>query len=435
MNVVGAGYADRPLGAEELVETLLAGLDRLELDRQRVLVLVPDGTRSMPLGELFALVHDALVGRVAALDVLVALGTHPAMPMPAIERHFGLPAGTWAERYPTVTVSNHEWWLASAFADLGAVPADEVAALSGGLLAEDVPVRVNRKVTEYDACLVLGPVFPHEVVGYSGGDKYFFPGVAGPEVIDASHWLGALITSTEIIGRRGITPVRELIHRAAARIPSRRLCVAVVVAPETKKLHGLYVGDTHAAWAAAADLSSQVHVRYVERPFRRVVSVVPSMYDDMWTAAKGMYKVEPVVADGGEVIVLAPHVSTFSYTHDPLIRRVGYHCRDYFLGQPGRFAEVPRGVLAHSTHLRGAGTYDPATAVEQLRIAVTLATAIPPDECAAVNLGWRDPADIDLAALAAEPGTLVVPRAGELLYRLAADRLPDGPPTAEVAGS
>jgi nickel-dependent lactate racemase len=260
------------------------------------------------------------------------------------------------------------------------------------------------------------------VVGFSGGNKYFFPGVSGPEVIDVSHWLGALITSYEMIGTPGTTPVRALIDRAAAQLPVRRLAATVVVAPDHRGaglgVHGVWTGTAEDAWAAAAELSARVHVRYLDRPVRRVVSVMPPMYDDIWTAAKGMYKVEPVVADGGEVIIVAPHVTTFSVTHDRYLRRIGYHCRDYFLAQPDRFADVPRGVLAHSTHLRGNGTYDGATGTEHPRVTVTLATGISRADCEAANLAYRDPATVDLDELRADPGTLVIPKAGELLYRL-----------------
>lgn len=414
----GRSDVTAPLPDDIVSATLAEGLTRLDLDGARVLVLVPDATRSMPLPALFAVVHDTLNDKVAALDVLIALGTHQPMSSAAIDRHFGLAEGSWKERYPTVTVFNHDWHDPNTFADLGVVPAEEISELSDGMLVEDVHVRVNRLVTEYDACLVLGPVFPHEVVGFSGGDKYFFPGVSGEDVINASHWLGALITSSAIIGTPGITPVRELIHRAAARIPARRLSASVVVSPQSKGVHAVFVGDTHSAWADAAAVSAQVHVQYVDRPYRRVVSIMPPMYDDIWVAAKGMYKVDPIVADGGEVIIYAPHVETFSVTHDPLIRRVGYHCRDYFLAQANAFTDVARGVLAHSTHLRGSGTYDAATGVEECRITVTLATQISEADCRSVNLNWTDPSSVDIAALANDPDTLVIPKAGELLFRL-----------------
>jgi lactate racemase len=151
-----------------------------------------------------------------------------------------------------------------------------------------------------------------------------------------------------------------------------------------------------------------------------VLSVMPTMYEDLWTAAKGMYKVEPVVADGGEVVIYAPHLTEVSYVHGRLLDEVGYHCRDYFLGQWERSKSYPGGILAHSTHLKGLGSYDPATGVETPRIQVTLATGIPEERCRRVNLGYLDPASVDVAALEGreDEGILVVPRAGEMLYRV-----------------
>jgi nickel-dependent lactate racemase len=151
-----------------------------------------------------------------------------------------------------------------------------------------------------------------------------------------------------------------------------------------------------------------------------VLSVMPAMYEDLWTAAKGMYKMEPAVADGGEVIIYAPHIDEVSYSHGDLIDEIGYHCRDYFLKQWRRFCGYPGGVLAHSTHVKGLGTYDAQTGVETPRITVTLATGIPRERCRRINLGYRDPATIDLAEWEGREaeGILVVPRAGEMLYRL-----------------
>jgi nickel-dependent lactate racemase len=186
---------------------------------------------------------------------------------------------------------------------------------------------------------------------------------------------------------------------------------------------GLYVGSPQEAWEAAAALSAQVHIVRVTRPFSRVLSVMPPMYDDLWTAAKGMYKLEPVVADGGELVIYAPRVTEVSYTHGSFIDQVGYHCRDYFLAQWERFRHLPGGVLAHSTHVKGLGTYDAASGVERPRITVTLATGIPPDRCARINLGYLDPSSIRIEDWEGreETGVLVVRRAGEMLYRLRDD--------------
>jgi nickel-dependent lactate racemase len=281
-------------------------------------------------------------------------------------------------------------------------------------MKQDVDVVINRAVVEHDVCLVIGPVFPHEVVGFSGGNKYFVPGVAGQGIIDFSHWLGALITSAEIIGTRGITPVRALIDQAAAMIPSRRLALCLVVESGSGALHAAAFGTPEEAWAAASDISAQTHVEYLDAPVNRVLSIIPEKYDDMWTGAKGFYKVEPIVADGGQVILYAPHITTISAMH-PEIDQIGYHCRDYFLKQWDQFRDYHWGVLAHSTHLRGAGTYDLVDG-EHDRVTVTLATGIPEPVVRRANLDYLDPAEV--AAIADDPGTFVVPDAGEVLFRL-----------------
>jgi lactate racemase len=284
------------------------------------------------------------------------------------------------------------------------------------MLRETVDVRVNRALVEHDVTLIVGPVFPHEVVGFSGGNKYLFPGVSGQELIDLSHWLGALITSAEIIGTRGVTPVRALIDEAASLVPGDHLALCVVVQQGTGALHAAAFGDPQAAWAAAADVAAETHVTYLDAPVRRVLSLVPAKYEDMWTGAKGFYKVEPVVADGGQVVLYAPHIRDVSVMH-PHIVDIGYHCRDYFVKQWERFKDAPWGDLAHSTHLRGAGTYDEIDG-ERLRVTVTLATGIPEEQVRAINLDYLDPAEVDPVAWAADPDTLVVPQAGEVLYRL-----------------
>jgi nickel-dependent lactate racemase len=159
-------------------------------------------------------------------------------------------------------------------------------------------------------------------------------------------------------------------------------------------------------------------VIWVDKPYERVLAVMPPMYDDLWTAAKGMYKIEPAVADGGEVVIYAPHVTEVSYVHGKLLDEVGYHCRDYFLAQWERFKHYPGGILAHSTHVRGLGTFDASCGLETPRIRVTLATGIPRERCERINLGYLDPATVNPADWQGRPGWLVVPRAGEMLYRV-----------------
>ena len=142
------------------------------------------------------------------------------------------------------------------------------------------------------------------------------------------------------------------------------------------------------------------------------------MYDELWVGAKCMYKLECVVADGGELIIYAPHIRNFATAHEAVIREVGYHCLPFFTEQWERFQDYPWGVLAHSTHVRGIGRFEGGR--EWPRVKVILATGIPQEVCEAVNLGYRDPASINPADWKGrEPqGRLLVPYAGETLYRL-----------------
>jgi nickel-dependent lactate racemase len=290
-------------------------------------MLLPDGTRSVPLPLLVSAVHGALQGRVSRLSALVALGTHSAMSESALAAHLGSTAGAPSERFPGMSVVNHAWWDPSAFVDIGTISAERIDELSGGLLRHEVGVRINRAVVEHDLTLIVGPVFPHEVVGFSGGNKYLFPGVSGRELIDLSHWLGALITSAEIIGTLGTTPVRALIDEAASMVPGERLAFCVVTQAYRPELHSIAFGDPQHAWQAASEVSAEAHIRYVDAPVKRVLSLVPEKYDDLWTGAKGFYKVEPIVADGGQVVLYAPHIQEIARTH-PQIAQLGYHCRD-----------------------------------------------------------------------------------------------------------
>jgi nickel-dependent lactate racemase len=417
MRLIGIGRTTGSLSEEEIRNLVSEALGRAELDGKKVLIIIPDSTRTMPMPLFFRLFHEVLRERVAALDFMVALGTHQPMSEGALDRLVGITAEERRTVYAGVGLLNHRWDLPETLVTVGTIPAAEIEVLSNGLLVQDVAVTTNRFVFDYDHLVICGPVFPHEVVGFSGGNKYLFPGISGPEVINFTHWLGALITSYEVIGS-GYTPVRAVIDRAASFIDLPKLCFSPVVTGDG--LAGLYAGSPEDAWEAASKLSAQLHIVYVGKPLRRVLSIMPEMYDDIWTAAKGMYKMEPAIANGGEVVIFAPHITEISYTHGSVIDEVGYHVRDYFVKQWDRFRACPWGVLAHSTHLRGIGTYDAETGIERPRIQVALATGIPEDRCRRVNLAYLDPADINMEDWEGreDEGVLVVPKAGEMLYRL-----------------
>lgn len=415
--LIGKGSTVEYLTDTLIRELMMKALDGVELDGRRVIVIIPDGTRTAPIPLMFRLFKEIIGKRVAKLDYLIALGTHQPMSEEGIGQLVGLSSAQRLEEYGNVGIYNHRWDLPDQMIELGEISEAEIAELSNGRLRQTLAVRLNKLIFDYDQIFICGPVFPHEVVGFSGGNKYFFPGISGPEVINFSHWLGALITSYELIGT-GSTPVRRLIDRAAGLIKKPKLCFSMVVKGDS--LAGLYIGSPEESWQAATELSSQLHIHWVDRPFKRVLSVMPHLYDDIWTAAKGMYKLEPAIADGGEVVIYAPHITEISYTHGKLLDEIGYHVRDYFVKQWDKFKHHPWGVIAHSTHLRGIGSFDEMNGIESPRIKVTLATGIPEDRCRKVNLGYLDPQTIDFDDWRdrEEEGILLVPKAGEMLYRI-----------------
>src|SRR5438874_7385799 len=414
--ITGQGATTETLKPQDVERLLASALEPLPLDGKRVLALIPDGTRTAPIPLLFRLLYEQIGQRVRQLDYLIALGTHPPMTEEAISRLVGVSAAERAKLYPNVRIFNHHWNQPEWLQNIGTISPQGARRLTGGLLTEEVSIVLNRLIFEYDQLIICGPVFPHEVVGFSGGAKYLFPGIAGPDIINFTHWLGALVTSMHTIGVKD-TPIRRVIHRAAEFVPRPVLCLALVL--KGSDLHGLYTGSYTEAFDAAADLSAQLNIIMKPRAYQRVLAMPAEIYDDLWTAAKAMYKTEPVVTDGGEVIIYAPHISEISYTHGRLIDQVGYHVRDYFLKQWERFKDVPGTIKAHSTHVKGMGTFDLDSGVETPRIQVTLATSIPEERCRRVNLGYADYRDIDPQQWANREaeGILFVPHAGETLYR------------------
>jgi len=383
---------------------------------KRVLLIVPDGTRTAPVGVMFRALHRQIGDVVKKLDILVALGTHQPLTEAAICERLEISLEDRQSGFSEVGFFNHAWDNPAALKQVGTLTSDEVSELTDGLFAMDVPVEVNRMLYDYDQVMVVGPVFPHEVVGFSGGNKYLFPGVAGPQILNFFHWLGAVVTNPMIIGNKW-TPVRKVVDRAGAMVKLDKACFCMVV-DSHKRLAGLFAGSPESAWDRASDLSRKVHITYKEKPFKKILSCAPPMYDELWTAGKCMYKLEPVLADGGELIIYAPHLKEVCVTHGSHIEEIGYHCRDYFLKQWEKFKDVPWGVLAHSTHVRGLGTYE--NGVERCRAQVTLATQIPPEKCRRINLGYLDPARIRKEEFAnrEEEGILLVPKAGEMLFQL-----------------
>jgi lactate racemase len=344
----------------EIRDVIAAACAAKDYRKKRVLMIVPDGTRTCPLGPVFKGIFEEIGAVAAAFDVMIALGTYQPMTEESICDRLEITVEERRTTYRDVRFLNHGWNNPTALRHIGTI-------------------------------------------------------TSGPEVLNFFHWLGALVTNPMIIGNK-YTPVRAVVDRAAAMVTVPKLCFCMVV--EQSRLAGILAGPPELAWSSASDLSRELHIRYQDHPFHTVLSCAPTMYDELWVGGKCMYKLEPVVADGGELIIFAPHIQEISLTHDHLICKIGYHCRDYFWKQWDQYKEMPWGVLAHSTQVRGIGSYEDG--VEKCRIQVTLATGIPEETCKKINLGYRDPRSIVTEDFAGreEDGILFVPKAGEWLYHL-----------------
>ena len=386
----------------------------------RVLAVIPDRTRDDNTDVLFPLIAQELAEREAStVDALVAQGTHP--PMTDAEKHAKIGGGRGS--MPLLgRILDHHWDRPSELITLGTLSAAQVSRLSGGLMAQDVPITLNARLApgNYDYIFVAGAVVPHEVAGFAGGAKYFFPGVAGPELTHLTHWLGALATIERVIGRVE-TPTRHVIEAAADFVTTPVIAFTSVSTRDEQGLHthALFTGGLRETVRQAAAVSSQVHIRYTNRRYRRVVAILDAHYDEMWVGGKASYKLGGIIEDGGELIVYAPHLKGISTTHGALIEKYGYAplevVREMVEGSDELRANLC--VAAHLAHVSYAGRVGADGRVEP-RYRITLATAIPEEICRRVKLGFADCATFDLRAARQDPETLVVDHAGRDLFLL-----------------
>jgi nickel-dependent lactate racemase len=414
--VLSAPAAARILSTGEMrqiVADALAGVT----PGTRVLAVIPDKTRDDNTDLLFPMVSQILASRRAAqFDALVAQGTHP--PMTDAEKRLKIGAGL-ADLPLFGEVFDHHWDDPAQLTTLGSLSADEVSRLTGGLMSRDVQIQLNVRLAPgaYDLILVLGAVVPHEVAGFAGGAKYFFPGVAGPALTHLTHWLGALASIERVIGRVE-TPTRHVIEAAADRVTTPVIALTSVATRTADGLrtHALFAGSLRDTIRRAAAVSAQVHIRCTGRKYRRVIALLDEHYDEMWVAGKASYKLGAIIEEGGELVIYAPHLKGISTTHGRLIEKYGYapleQVREMVDGSDELSANLC--VAAHLAHVSyGSRLADGKIAP---RYAITLASAIPADVCARVKLGYAPLASIDVDAARRDPDTLVVENAGRDLY-------------------
>jgi len=416
-SVIGRGAATLRLSPEELRSIVTEALDEIDVG-ERVLAIVPDKTRDDNTGLLFPFAAQMLSQKkLEQLDVLIAQGTHA--PMTEVEKREKLGCGKIADGN-IGRVFDHQWNREDELVTLGELSAPRIADLTDGLMSESVPVRLNKLLAPqtYDSVLVFGATMPHEVAGFAGGAKYFFPGVAGPELTHLTHWLGALATIENVIGRIE-TPTRRVIEAAAAFVPARVISFTSVSTRDADGLHthALFAGDIYESFRRAAQVSSEVHIKYVGRRYQRVVALLDRHYDELWVGGKASYKLGSIIEEGGELIIYAPHLSQLSATHGRLIEKYGYapleQVREMVEGSDELRANLC--VAAHLAHVSYGSARDAAGQLTP-RYRITLASAVSEAVCRRVNLGFLDHRTFRLEDYQPDMDTLVVEDAGRDLY-------------------
>jgi nickel-dependent lactate racemase len=415
--VVGQGSATNSLSDSDLRRIVEQALENVP-SGARVLAIVPDKTRDDNTHVLFPMASKVLAARkVAKLDVLVAQGTHA--PMTDAQKRAKI--GASATETPNLgTIFDHAWDDPKALVTLGELSGERIAQLTGGLMRDAVPVQLNSLLAPgvYDLILVFGATMPHEVAGFAGGAKYFFPGVAGPELTHMTHWLGAMAEIENVIGRVD-TPTRRVIEAAAEFVPASIISFTSVSTRDETGFHtfALFAGDIRKAMRRGAEISRQIHIRYTGRKYRRIIALLDSHYDEMWVGGKASYKLGGIIEQGGELIIYAPHLNQISATHGKLIEKYGYapleSVREMVEGSPELRANLA--IAAHLAHVAYGGSRNADGQVIP-RFRIVLASAVPEEVCRRVNLGYMDPRAFKRANYENDPDTKIVEDAGRDLY-------------------
>lgn len=345
-------YSDGPSGLTD--EKIYAALDRAILTQKerlhRALLLPPDFTRfHSGAGKITAYLYHALKD-TCQVDIMPALGTHALMTADEIRRMFG--------EIPPERFLVHNW--REDVTQIGEVPAEYVAEISEGMMREAIPVEVNRRLLDpsYDLIVSIGQVVPHEVVGMANYSKNLFVGCGGRAMINASHMLGAFYGLERILGR-DFSPVRKVFDYAEEHFLQRLpLCYALTVttAPLGEiRMHGLFIGRERQTFEEAVSLAQTKNIAFVEKPIRKCVVLLDGdEFKTTWLGNKAVYRTRMAIADGGELVVLAPGVERFGEDlgNDAIIRKYGYCGRENVLRlvQENDDLQQNLGAAAHLIH-------------------------------------------------------------------------------------
>ena len=418
-SVIGRGSPDADL-CEDQLQTIVADAVSGIPAGSRVLAIVPDSTRDDNTGILFPAALETLERNgISTFDAMVAQGTHP--PMSAGEKLAKI--GTRDFRG---NLFDHKWDDPAELVTIGELPVEQVRSITNGILDEAIELTVNRLLSPgaYDVVLIFGATVPHEVAGFAGGAKYFFPGVAGPELTHKTHWLAALAGIENIIGRIE-TPTRHLIEAAAERISAEVIAFTSVCTRDDAdrlRTHALFAGDFRSSLRKAAEISRIVHIKYTGRKYKRVVAPLDEHYKDLWVGGKASYKLGGVIEEGGELVIYAPHLTCISETHGAAIERFGGYFPIEKIKQLVAASGEVQGNLCVAAHLAHVAFAGQASNALEPRYRITLASQIDEAVCSRVNLGYRDPNGFSFVEFENDSDTLIVERAGRDLYLVSPDQ-------------
>ena len=355
------------LSPEELRTALLASLEGR--DPKKVLIIPPDFTRyHSNAGFITSVYYHELTARGAQVDILPALGTH----VPVTKEQ-------WDVMYDNVPFERmivHNW--RTDVVRLGEIPADYVSEITEGLWTDPVSVEVNRRIMDpsYDLILSPGQVVPHEVIGMANHAKNLFVGVGGSDMINKSHMVGAVYGMERMMGRDH-TPVRKMFDYALKTFLNERPIVfvlTVTTAPGGKiHTHGLFIGEGRECLTRAVALSQEKNIDFVEHGLKKcVVYLEPTEFRSTWLGNKAVYRTRMAMADGGELIILAPGVERFGEDDqvDALIRKYGYfgrlHTLEEFKKPENQDLRDNMGAAAHLIHGSSDGRFKVVYAVKDI---------------------------------------------------------------------
>lgn len=355
---ITGGTQNDSLSSEDLKNGLYKALDKLG-NRNKVIVVPPDQTRiHSRAGDLTRFAWEYYGKKLS--DILPALGTHTPMTDYQLSGMFG--------EIPLNLFKEHDW--RNDVITLGKVPGSIISEVSEGKLNFDWEAQVNSLLVEggHDLVLSIGQVVPHEVIGMANYNKNIFVGTGGTEGINKSHYLGAVYGMEKIMGRAD-NPVRSVLNYASVHfsssLPQVIYILTVIGRDASGRLvpRGLYIGDDHECFYKAAELSLKVNFEMLEKPLDKVIVYLdPSEYKSTWLGNKAIYRTRMALADGGDLVILAPGVKEFGEDAeiDKLIRKYGYRGAEATIHAVEKNADLSNNLAAaaHLIHGSSEGRFD-----------------------------------------------------------------------------